>query len=111
MENAQQHIISQGVTDRLFVTQAEFDQGVKENKEVVEFFEKRPEPDIVAEAILDALTSDTPKRRYLVADIEQTTMVLDRMCQEIGQLDEKPKNSLNRKELIALLDKYLTNPD
>jgi len=110
-ENAQQNIISQGVTDRLFVTQAEFDKWVKANKEVVEYFGQRPEPDIVAEAILDALTSDTPKRRYLVADIEQTTMVLDRMFQEIGQLNEKPKNSLNRKELIALLDKYLTNPD
>ena len=109
--NTMQHAISQGRTDRQFMTQAEFDKLTIQGNEIIEFFAQSPEPDIVAEAILDAFTSDTPKRRYLVANTEQTTMVFDEMFKKIGHLNDRHIHSLSRKKLIGLLDKYLITQD
>ena len=76
-------------------------------QELIAHFKQCPEPDRIAEAILHAFTADTPRRRYLVGTRDEISVVIERMFQEIGQLNGKHDDSLPREELISYLDKYL----
>ena len=89
-----QNVITHGISDYQFVTQAEYEQIINLLKDVVTYFEQSPEPDMVAEAILHAFTADTPRRRYLVGTREELSSVIERMFQEIGQLNGKHNKSL-----------------
>ena len=71
-------------------------------------FEQNPPPDPVADAALDALTSATPKHRYLVVPAaNQATIVLRQLMDEIVQLNAKQPYTLDRDALVKMLDDAL----
>ncbi len=95
---------------RLLMTDAQRKQQIKQIEERFGHYHDFPEPDAVAEAIYDALYSETPKPRYLVGSRNEVEWVLKRMFVELAQMNYNHKHSLTRKELIQLLDEVLENP-
>ena len=72
-------------------------------------FDENPPPEAVADAVLDALSSQNPKHRYLVVPVaNQATIVLRQLVDEIVQLNAKQPYSLDRDALVKLLDDALT---
>ena len=68
-------------------------------------FGNNPAPDAVADAVYDALTSETPKMRYLVVPVAgQATIVFRKLMEEIVQLNEQQPFSLDRDVLVKMLD-------
>ena len=66
------------------------------------------EPDDVAEAALHFMTSNTPKRRYMVVPNQQEAKItIMQGLREIVQLNHEQPFSYTREELIALLDEVL----
>ena len=71
-------------------------------------FENNPPPDEVADAVLDALTSDTPKMRYLVVPTaNQGAIAIRKLMDEIVQLNSDHKFSYSRDTLMKMLDDAL----
>jgi NAD(P)-dependent dehydrogenase (short-subunit alcohol dehydrogenase family) len=70
--------------------------------------EAMKDPIEVARAVLHLMSSDTPKRRYMVTpNAEQATVTLRVALQRILQLNEGQPYSFSRDELVALLDELL----
>ncbi len=66
------------------------------------------EPDEVAEAVLDLLTSETPKRRYMVTpNEEQAAATIKAAMKRTLELNEGQIYSYDRDELVAILDELL----
>jgi short-subunit dehydrogenase len=66
------------------------------------------EPDEVADAVLHALSSDKPKRRYMVTpNEEQARMTISAALQRLLELNEDQPYSYDRDQLVALLDELL----
>jgi NAD(P)-dependent dehydrogenase (short-subunit alcohol dehydrogenase family) len=62
----------------------------------------------VADAVLDFLTSDRPKLRYMVTPNQrEATMTIRSTLKRAVQLNEDQAFSLTRDELVALMDKLL----
>lgn len=62
----------------------------------------------VAQAVLHLMSSDAPKRRYLVTPTaEQAASTMRQALQRILELNEDQPYSYNRDQLIALLDELL----
>lgn len=83
-----------------------------ETRQLVDSFaasnEAMKEPDEVAEAVLHLMSSDTPKRRYLVAPNEnQSDMAIRSAMRRVVELNEGQPYSHDRDELIAMLDEML----
>jgi NAD(P)-dependent dehydrogenase (short-subunit alcohol dehydrogenase family) len=71
-------------------------------------FENNPPPDDVADAVLDALSSPNPKPRYLVVPAAgQAAIALRQLMDEIAQLNEEQKFTLDRDALVKMLDDAL----
>jgi NAD(P)-dependent dehydrogenase (short-subunit alcohol dehydrogenase family) len=71
-------------------------------------FEENPPPDAVAEAVFDALSSESPKHRYLVVPAaNQATIVLRQLMNEIVQLNTNQPYALDRDALVKMLDEAL----
>jgi NAD(P)-dependent dehydrogenase (short-subunit alcohol dehydrogenase family) len=71
-------------------------------------FEHNPPPDDVANAVLDALSSPTPKTRYLVVPVaNQAAIAIRKLVDEIVQLNDDQKFSYDRDALVAMLDEAL----
>jgi short-subunit dehydrogenase len=104
-ENMITHIRNQGMTDRQFMTKKDFDQMFVQIRNYVDSDSNNPEPDPVADAVFDALTSNSPKLRYLVGSPEEIKMAIERMFQKISQLNDQHEITLSREELIAIMDK------
>lgn len=69
-----------------------------------------PEPDDVAMAALEFLTSDAPKRRYLVVPNQREAEVTIRKAlEELVQLNEDHGFSYDRDDLIRMLDEALAS--
>lgn len=69
------------------------------------------EPDEVAQAALHFMTSDTPKRRYMVVPNQQEAEVTIRqVMRELVQLNEGQPYTYTRDELVAMLDQALGTP-
>jgi len=67
------------------------------------------EPDDVALAVLDFLSSDAPGRRYMVVPNQREAEVTIRgALQELVQLNEGHRYSYSRDELVAMLDEALS---
>lgn len=70
--------------------------------------EAMKEPDEVAEAVLHFMTSDAPKRRYLVTpNEEQANITIRSAMQRVVELNEDQSYSYDRDELVAMLDELL----
>ncbi len=67
------------------------------------------EPDDVALAALDFLSSDTPKRRYMVVPNQfEAAITIRQAIQELVQLNEGHAFSYDRDELVRMLDEALS---
>ena len=67
-----------------------------------------PEPDEVADAVLHFMSSDTPKRRYLVVPNQQEAeLTIRKAIQELVQLNEDHPFSYDRDALVRMLDEAL----
>jgi NAD(P)-dependent dehydrogenase (short-subunit alcohol dehydrogenase family) len=70
------------------------------------------EPDEVADAILDLLTTEDPKRRYMVTPNErQAHSTVKRALRRIVQLNHDQPYSYDREGLITVLDELLAEID
>ncbi len=68
------------------------------------------EPDDVALAALDFLTSDEPKRRYMVVSNQlEAEITIRQALQELVQFNERHRFSYSRDELVRMLDEVLGN--
>jgi hypothetical protein len=66
------------------------------------------EPDEVADAVLRALSSETPQRRYMVVPNQgEAEVTIRKQIEELVQLNEKQPYSYDRKALIEMLDAAL----
>ncbi len=64
-----------------------------------------PEPDAVAEAVLHLMSSETPKRRYMVVPtVEQAELTIRAAIKRLIELNENQPYSFDRDELIGFLD-------
>ncbi len=71
-------------------------------------FEHGPPPDAVADAVLDALTSATPRPRYLVVPASnQAELTLQTLFDHIVQMNESQAFRLDRDALVRMLDASL----
>ena len=74
--------------------------------------ESLDEPDDVALAVLHAMTSDAPKRRYMVTpNAEQADITIRMALGRVVQLNEDQPYEYDRDELVALLDELLDPTD
>ena len=70
------------------------------------------EPDEVSAALLDFLTDDNPKRRYMVVPEErQAEVTIRKALEETVQLNERQAYTYSRDQLIAMLDEILADSD
>jgi len=70
--------------------------------------EAMKDPLEVAQAVLDLMSSDAPKKRYMVTpNAEQAAMTIRAAMQRLLQLNEGQPYSYSRDELVALLDELL----
>jgi hypothetical protein len=68
-------------------------------------FENNPQPDDVADAVLDAFTSDNPRMRYLVVPVEQQAAIpIRKKLDELVQMNESQKFRYDRDVLVKMLD-------
>ena len=66
------------------------------------------EPDEVADAALDAMSSEHPRRRYMtVPDEEEARWAIGSVIRELAELNEWQAYSFTREELIAMLDEAM----
>lgn len=66
------------------------------------------EPDDVAQAALHFLTSETPKRRYMVVPSEfEAQITIQQVIRELVQLNEGQPFTYTRDELVKMLDEAL----
>jgi len=66
------------------------------------------EPDEVSAALLDFLSDDKPKRRYMVVPEErQARVTIRKAIEELVQLNERHAYTYSRDELVAMLDELL----
>jgi len=69
---------------------------------------RRPSsPDIVVEAVEDALFSPHPRRRYLVGTRWEGNRVVHALLDRLLDANESPHHRYTREELIALLDEHV----
>ncbi len=69
------------------------------------------EPDEVAEAVLHIVSSDTPKRRYLVTpNKESAHQTIGAALRRVVELNEDQPYTFTRDQLLALLDEIMTTP-
>jgi len=67
-----------------------------------------PEPDRVADAVLDALFSESPKADYLaVSDPRQSEFVIRNILQDLVEFNRDYEYSYSREQLIEMLDETL----
>lgn len=68
-------------------------------------------PDIVTEAVLDALFSDAPKPRYLVGTRWEGDRIVSGLLERLVQANDSPSLGYTRDELVARLDAALAGPE
>lgn len=66
------------------------------------------EPDEVAQAVLHVMSSDAPKRRYMVTpNVDQARRTISAAMQRMLELNADQPYSYDREQLIALLDELM----
>jgi NAD(P)-dependent dehydrogenase (short-subunit alcohol dehydrogenase family) len=95
-------------TDTSAVRGSRFERQWRATLATLARFEENPPPDAVADAVHDALTSASPKHRYLVVPAaNQAAVVLRQLVDEIVQLNAKQPYVLDRDALVKMLDDAL----
>jgi len=70
-----------------------------------------PEPDRVADAVMDALFSENPKEDYLaVSNSPQSEFVIRDVLQDLVEINRDYEYSYSREQLIEMLDEALGQP-
>lgn len=69
---------------------------------------KPSSPEIVWDAVRDALFSEKPKMRYLVGTHWEGNRVINALIAKLLDENDNPMHNYSRDELIALLDNHLT---
>ena len=68
------------------------------------------EPDEVSDAFMHALSSDEPKRRYMVVpNAEEAELTVRKAIEELVQLNDWQAYSFDRDELVKMIDEALTS--
>ena len=78
----------------------------------LENYDQGPSPDAVSEALVEFLTAENPKRRYMVVPVEaQATATIRQLLTELKQFNEGQQFTYDRDELVAMLDEVLGTTD
>jgi NAD(P)-dependent dehydrogenase (short-subunit alcohol dehydrogenase family) len=94
--------------DTAVIKGSRFESQMRSTLNSMRQFENNPPPDEVADAVLDALTSDNPKMRYLVVPAaNQGAIAIRKLMDEIGQLNSDHKFTFSRDTLVKMLDDAL----
>ena len=94
--------------DSSIVKGSRFEQQIRGAISSMRTFESNAEPDAVADAALDALTSANPKMRYMVVpNQQQAALTIRKMMETLVQLNEGQKFSYDRDALVKMLDDAL----
>ena len=71
-----------------------------------------PEPDRVADAVMDALFSEKPKEDYLaVSNSPQSEFVIRDVLQDLVEINRDYEYSYSREQLIEMLNETLASPE
>ncbi|MBC8086295.1 MAG: SDR family oxidoreductase [Phycisphaerae bacterium] len=85
-----------------------FEAQMKRLVTVMDNYETYPEPDAVAEAASHALFNDAPKRRYMVvSNAREANVTIDKAIEELVQLNQMHKFTVDRDVLVRKLDSAL----
>jgi NAD(P)-dependent dehydrogenase (short-subunit alcohol dehydrogenase family) len=94
--------------DSAVVKGSRFESQIRGAVNSMRSFENNPEPDDVADAVLDAFTNPNPKMRYLVVPAaNQAALTIRRQLDILAQLNEGHKFSYDRDALVKMLDEAL----
>lgn len=95
-------------TDTAILKGSRFENQLRATINSMAQFERNPSPDDVADAALDAFTSDNPRLRYLVVPVEgQARIVIRKKFDDIVQMNDGQKFRYDRDTLIKLLDEAI----
>jgi NAD(P)-dependent dehydrogenase (short-subunit alcohol dehydrogenase family) len=91
--------------DTAVVKGSRFEAQMRSTINAMRSFENNPPPDDVADAVLDALTSPTPRMRYLVVPAaNQAVIALRTLLDHVAQMNESQKFRYDRDALVKMLD-------
>jgi NAD(P)-dependent dehydrogenase (short-subunit alcohol dehydrogenase family) len=94
--------------DTAIVKGSRFEAQLRATLDAIGTFERNPPPDDVADAVLDAMTSPTPRMRYLVVPAaNQAAVVIRKLMEEIAQMNDGQKFRYDRDALVKMLDEAI----
>ena len=94
--------------DTSVVRGSRFESQMRATVDAMRSFESNPPPDAVADAVHDALSSERPKRRYLVVPAaNQAAVTIRKVLELLVQLNEGHPYSYDRDTLVRMLDEAL----
>ena len=79
-----------------------------DDREESETNRKPSSPQIVSSAVYDALFSEKPKLRYLVGTKWEGDRVLNALIDKLLDENDNPQHNYSRDELVALLDRHIS---
>lgn len=91
--------------DTAIVKGSRFEGQMRATMNSMRAFENNPPPDDVADAVLDALSSATPRMRYLVVPAaNQAAIAIRTLIDHAVQMNESQKFTYDRDALVKMLD-------
>ena len=70
------------------------------------------DPEDVAKAVMQALSADRPKRRYMVVpDASTANMTISKAIDRMLELNQEQAHSMSREQLVEIIDRKLKKPN